>query len=71
MSLLQCKKRIKTAIQSDEVPKNSCKARSYSEINQKLFNVIETLLDYFQYVIKISFNNEFTKLVGYRKTTVV
>ena len=33
MSLLQCKKRIKTAIQSDEVPKNSCKARSYSEIN--------------------------------------
>ena len=38
-----------------EAPKNSYKARSYSEVNQKLFNVIETFLNFFEYAIKIYF----------------
>ena len=40
---------------SYEVPKNSCKAKSYLEANQKLFNVIETFLKYFEYAVKIFF----------------
>ena len=40
---------------SYEVPKNSYKARRYSEVNQKLFNVTEIFLNYFEYAIKIFF----------------
>ena len=50
-----------------EVPRNSYKARSYSEVNQKLFNVMETFLNYFEYVIKIFFNNEPIKLASFPK----
>ena len=37
-----------------EVRKNSYKA-IYSEVNKKLFNITETLLNYFEYAIKIFF----------------
>ena len=47
---------------SYEVPKNSYKARRYSEVNQKLFNVTEIFLNYFEYAIKIFFYTQLTKL---------
>ena len=36
-------------------PKNSYKARSYLEVNQKLFNIIEIFLNYFEFAIKMFF----------------
>ena len=47
------------------------KIAARQELIQKLFNVIETFLNYFEYATEIFFNTDLTKIVSFPKTTGV
>ena len=50
-------------------PKKSYKAKSYLEVNQKLFNEMQTPLNYFDYAIGLFFLIlSSTKFLAYQKT---